>query len=82
MVCTYITSWALKVPLGIIRPAANLRYFCYSDFKAMAAALDAFYWPCYKPLSTPDLKHNQDRPKFRSEDMGPERFRGMRTRDS
>jgi hypothetical protein len=59
------------VPLGIIRPAANMAYFHYSDHPIVEAALYALYWPCYKLLPTPGLKHNQDRPEFRIEDMAP-----------
>ena len=70
LLAAYLGSWSLRRELGIIRPAANLAYFYYSDDERLDRALYVLYWPCYRLFS--NLRHNQDRPPFVSPaDQGP-----------
>ena len=63
-------TWAFKVPLGIIRPAANLTYFYYSDSDWLDRTLYILYRPCERLFPFGAI-HARDRRFPRIEDMGP-----------
>ena len=65
----YLGSWTFRRELGIVRPAANLRYFYYHDDERVDRALYILFWPCYR--LTPDWIHTGDRTFPRPEDMAP-----------
>ena len=66
----YAGSWAFKVPLGLIRPCANLAYFYYSDWEWLDGSLYVLYRPCER-LFPPGVTHIRDRVYPQLETMGP-----------
>ena len=69
VLAAYAGTWIWKVELGIVRPAANLRYFYYSDDERVDRALYVLYWPCCK--ASPEWIHTCDRIYPSLTDAGP-----------
>ena len=69
LLAAYLGAWTWKAELGLVKPAAHLRYFYYHDDERVDRALYILYWPCYR--LSPGWIHTRDRSFPRPEDLGP-----------
>ena len=69
LIVFYASIWAFRIPLGLVRPAANLAYVTYSDSEAADRALHALFWPCSRITGERHVRF--DRVWIAPEEQGP-----------